>query len=352
LRSYPGPKLWAGFRLPYIYHQLTGTLPIKVKRLHDKYGPVVRVAPNELAYTSALAWKEIYGFMPGQPQNPKDLASLPADPHGQSVGILKASDAVHSRYRRLMSHAFSAKALEGQHSLIIPYVDLLIQKLKENAARPQNIAAWYNWATFDIIGDLSFGESFHGVRDQRCHPWVETILEGVDAGSVITAAERYGLVFVIKLLMPKAMMEKFNDFFMYSREKVESRLQRGSERPDFISYIMRNDKHGQQMSKEEIMANAEILVVAGSETTATLLSGVTYYLCTNPGVLEKVTREVRDSFSIDQDIHPQSVDKLDYVIAVLTEALRLYPPVAGSVPRISVNGGMIDGGKVPPGVSA
>lgn len=322
-----------------------------MKVIHDQYGPVVRVAPNELAYTTAVAWKDIYGFRTGQSQNPKDLTAIPPPHKGQAMNLVRANDAEHSRHRRLLSHAFSAKALEAQQPLIMSYVDLLIQRLKENAAQPQNMVAWYNWTTFDIIGDLTFGESFHGLRDQRWHPWVEAITEGLEAGGVINAIGRYGLDFAMQFLIPKAMLEKFDRLLVYLNEKVGSRLERGAERPDFISYVMRNDKDGQQMSKDEIEANAEVLVVAGSETTASLLAGATYYLCMSPGALKKVTAEVRHAFDTDRDIHLNSVNKLDYLLAVLNESLRIYPPVPSSLPRITVNGDMISGQWVAPGVS-
>ncbi len=134
-------------------------------------------------------------------------------------------------------------------------------------------------------------------------------------------------------------------------EKVASRMDSGTERPDFMSHIMRHDKDGRQMSRKEIEANAEVLVVAGSETTATLLSGATYYLCMNPRQLEKVTAEVRDAFERDQDINAHALSKLENLLAVLMETSRLYPPVPGSVPRITVNGDTIAGQWVPPAVS-
>ena len=114
---------------------------------------------------------------------------------------------------------------------------------------------------------------------------------------------------------------------------------------------MQNDKDGRQMSKAEMEANGEILMVAGSETTASLLSGATYYLCTNPRTLEKVTAEVREAFDSDRDINMSSASKLTYLLAVLNESLRMYTPAPGSIPRITVNGDTIAGQWVPPGVS-
>lgn len=106
------------------------------------------------------------------------------------------------------------------------------------------------------------------------------------------------------------------------------------------------------MSFEKLSANAEILVLAGSETTATLLSGCTYLLLTNPDKMEKLKHEVRSAFSSDSDITASSVNNLSYMLGVLNEALRLYPPVTSSLVRVVPPGGdMVADHWVPEGVS-
>lgn len=81
-----------------------------------------------------------------------------------------------------------------------------------------------------------------------------------------------------------------------------------------------------------------MLIVAGSETTATLLCGVTYLLLHNPEAMRKVTEEVRAAFASEKDITLTSVGKLTYMLACLNEALRQYPPVAIGMPRVVPEG--------------
>lgn len=108
----------------------------------------------------------------------------------------------------------------------------------------------------------------------------------------------------------------------------------------------------QKMSFEQLSANAEILVLAGSETTATLLSGCTYLLLTNPDKMEKLKHEVRSTFASDSEITASSVNKLSYMLGVLNEALRLYPPVTSTLVRVVPPGGdVIADYWVPEGVS-
>lgn len=93
------------------------------------------------------------------------------------------------------------------------------------------------------------------------------------------------------------------------------------------------------MSFEELSGNALILVLAGSETTATLLSGCIYLLLSNPDKLEKLKQEVRSTFKNETEINGNSVNRLSYMLAVLNEALRLYPPITSTLTRTVPPGG-------------
>lgn len=106
------------------------------------------------------------------------------------------------------------------------------------------------------------------------------------------------------------------------------------------------------MTFEEIASHAFILIVAGSETTATLLTAATYFLATNQGSLVKLTEEIRSSFKTEDQIDMTSVQNLSYLLAVLDESMRLYPPAPASSPRMAREGGdTILGRYIPEGVS-
>jgi cytochrome P450 len=72
-------------------------------------------------------------------------------------------------YRRNFSPAFSDKALREQEPIMKKYFDLLIQRLHENWVKPVDIVQWYNSTTFDLIGDLLFGESYGCLENSRLH---------------------------------------------------------------------------------------------------------------------------------------------------------------------------------------
>jgi cytochrome P450 len=104
------------------------------------------------------------------------------------------------------------------------------------------------------------------------------------------------------------------------------------------------------MTKEEIIPTFAILLVAGSETTGTMLSATTFLLCKHPEIYSKLTNEIRTSFASEDEITMVSVNKLKYQLAVLEEALRIFPPAPSGGPRtVPPEGGNISGRWVPGG---
>lgn len=119
-------------------------------------------------------------------------------------------------------------------------------------------------------------------------------------------------------------------------------------RKDFMSNILENkEAHG--VTAAEMQAHASVMVLAGSETIATSLSGMTYYLCRNADVYRKLTTEIRTAFANYDDIKGQSTERLSYLKAVIEEELRIFPAVPFGVPRYSP-GETVDGHFIPEGV--
>jgi cytochrome P450 len=69
--------------------------------------------------------------------------------------------ALHSVLRKTFSHGFSAKALAEQEGIVQGFIDLFIVQLARNCTKKtSDVVRWYNFVTFDIIGELTFGEPF------------------------------------------------------------------------------------------------------------------------------------------------------------------------------------------------
>ena len=91
---------------------------------------------------------------------------------------------------------------------------------------------------------------------------------------------------------------------------------------------------------------------AGSETTATSLSCITYYLLRNPEVSRKLQDEIRGAFKSYDEINARSTTSLKYLNAVCLEGMRIYAPLPFPLPRIVPEGGdTVDGHHLPANVS-
>ncbi|KAK1456008.1 cytochrome P450 [Colletotrichum cuscutae] len=361
LSRYPGPKLAGVTRAYYLFFDVRGVSHWKVKEWHEKYGEVIRIAPGELSYTSGQAWQTIYGFpnKEGTGNFEKDAQWWNKNVNGVE-NILTADDAGHKRMRRLQNPAFSDKALRAQESVITGYVKLLIHKLhgqvssgSAESAAVVDMNSWYNFTTFDIIGDLAFGEPFYCLRDAEWHWWLHAVFDIFQAGTYLRAARRFPspLSEILLLLIPRRLIKTRVAQFQFGVERVNRRLEQETDCPDFMYYILQgSDEKG--MLTEEIYAAAQVLIVAGSETTATGLTAATYLLCENPQTLAKLTSEIRNTFENEDDITIQSTAGLSYLNAAIEEALRLGPPGPGTFPRVVPDGGrMVCGQFVPAGYS-
>lgn len=361
LAKFPGPKMNAISSLPSVYSLLRGRLPLDNKRLHDKYGSVVRVSPNELAFNSLRGWEDIYGFKKDgrQPMHKDPIHVGSVDPLPGASTLTMSDDINHARQRRALSHSFSEKALREQEYIIHGYIDKLVENFHRMAGTGEelNLVNWLNFTTFDIIGDLAFGEPFGCLDTGAFHSWVSLIYETVKVGALEQATRRIAEAggwwqTTLLNLIPDKVRQKRRDHLAFSREKVMQRLANEStEHKDFIYYILKQ-KDKFNLHQNEIVLNGALFIVAGSETTANLLSGLFARLMWNPDKYRKLCEEIRSSFTTEDDITYEQTSKLPYLNACLEEGLRIHPPVpTGLLRTVPKAGDMIDGFWVPGGVS-
>ncbi|KAK5626223.1 hypothetical protein RRF57_001938 [Xylaria bambusicola] len=359
LRSYPGPLLYRASRLSYIFTQLQGKLPFKVLEWSNKYGPVIRIAPDELAYTHPDAWQNIYGHYTGaKVGGHEEFPKSPATYQTKGIQVSIAGDVRdrHRKLRRQLAPIFSERAIRDQEVIIDKYVSLLIKRLHEycedeisyadGEARPGrkktrpnrlDLRAWYNWTTFDIIGDMSYGESFGCLEKAAYDPWVADITETVRSGPEMQAFKLLGLEDLLVLgYRWQWLFSARTEHEKRVEQKLNRRIALGTKRNDFLAPLIEN-KH--DWDRGTIRSNAAVLTIAGSETTATTLCGVTFLLLNSPECLQRLTEEVRTTFDSEEEINMTSVGKLTYMIACLNESLRRYPPVPTGMPRVVPKGG-------------
>jgi len=346
-----------------MYNRATGQIVKWIHALHIQHGPVVRIAPDELSFIEPEAWKDIYGHRAaGKLTFQKDLRFYGQDfftKPGEPTGIVRADDVNHVRQRRLFSAGFSEKALREQEPLLKKYVDVLIEKL-DNASQEKagkaNLVDWFNFTTFDIMADLTFAEPLHLLDNSSYSAWVRSVMGSVKFVVAHQIASGIpGLEPLLQKAIPKSFLEKKQTHLEFSSRRVDKRLAMKTERPDIWTYVLRfsnsEENKDRGLSLNEMYSNASTFMLAGTETTATLLSGLTYLLLKHPQRMERLVAELRNSFPTREAITLEKLVGLEYLNACIEEALRIYPPVPTGLPRITpANGAEICGRYVPAGV--
>ncbi|PSN70543.1 benzoate 4-monooxygenase cytochrome-like protein P450 [Corynespora cassiicola Philippines] len=347
LRRYPGPKTWAATRLAWAVSMQSGNLHRRLHELHQEYGPIVRIAPNELSYIDARAWKDIFMSHTGDKVITKN-GTWGKQPPGAPESIMSINEAAHTRHRRALMGAFTEHAV-AEHAPILEYfVGLMISKFKEQAAvdgqAVVNIISWLDFLTFDISGALSFGESFDCVKNGKAHPWVDiTIAFG--KGSTLVAAVNFfsPLDKLLKLAIPRSILKKVEYHKAIAKAKVQQRLsvQDGTKSQDYVYSILQyNRQKGEvKISQEELEVDMSLLIFAGAETTSAAMASIFNALLRHPSALRKVEDEVRKNFQHEDEIKVETVAHLEYLTAVIEESVRLYPPASLGIPRVIPKGG-------------
>jgi len=139
--------------------------------MHEQYGPLVRIAPDEVACADPEAIRKIY-----RTQAP--LSKTHFYPVWGSNNFSKYPDhfvntdeKLHSSRRRIVNNVYSMSTI----LTLEPYIDdcsaMLTQRLDEFATSGTvvNLGQWLHWYAFDVIGELFFGKAFGFMSEAEDH---------------------------------------------------------------------------------------------------------------------------------------------------------------------------------------
>lgn len=181
---------------------------------------------------------------------------------------------------------------------------------------------------------------------------VRIIFAGIRVATRITILAYYPWIWaVFKAIVPESVNKKRVDHFQHSVNRVTKRLEKGRESGDVdIWDLVLGQKEGRGLTRAEMDSNASLFMIAGTETTATLLSGLTNLLLNSPECMKKLTAEIRGAFASVDDMKMEQLAALPYLAACIKEAFRLYPPVPLGLPRKTpADGTTVVGNFIPPG---
>ena len=190
---------------------------------------------------------------------------------------------------------------------------------------------------------MAYGESFNGLKTNKSNEWIENIENMLRLFPILILVTASPLISKILLFLASDKIKKSREGHQkmaadLTMKRINNAAQ--TERGDFMTFMLRSRGKEHGLSDVELSSNSDTLIVAGSETTATLLSGVTYHLLSSPETYARCVAEVRNTFASEAEISFKSASaKLPYMLACLDEALRLFPPVPTGLVRQTLPGG-------------
>ncbi|KAH8699008.1 cytochrome P450 [Talaromyces proteolyticus] len=361
LRHIPGPKLYAISHLPILRRNINGTWCLYVSKLHEKYGPVIRVSPNEVLFISPSAWNTIWRSK-GTRSFEKDPLNYPPTLTGVD-NMLIANSKAHLRMRRALNPAFTDGAILEQERDIQKFTNSLVSKLKQKAASgtPIDMQQWFSLYTFDLVGKLLYSRPFGCLQSEEHHPYVAMIYDLITMVPYLSIFSRLtvfqllikgwnmdGLTWLARYFIPKKTYNAFKELLMFTFYATkESVHRRDTRRRDWISYFLRNNGES-TMSVDELGETSAILFIAGSESVASTVTSTLWFLMQNPISYQTLVEEIRTSFRDESEITITALKKLPYLTAVLEETMRLrHPTPPGFARTVPKDGAYIDGYFIP-----
>lgn len=167
MNKVPGP-LYARFtNLPLKAAVISGRRIHHVHALHERYGPLVRISPGEVAVADAQAYKQIHAVNSGFDKARWYHEFVDIDDTREGVFLMDGK--AHAARRRLLSRPFSKTHLR-QHweDVVRERVELAISQMsKEGSSGPVDILKWWTFMASDVSTHLMFGQSFHTLEQGK-----------------------------------------------------------------------------------------------------------------------------------------------------------------------------------------
>ncbi|NWW83142.1 CP46A hydroxylase, partial [Climacteris rufus] len=253
-------------------------------------------------------------------------------------GLVTVCNHEHWRkQRRIMDPAFSRSYLIGLMDTFNEKAEELMEKLEEKAdgKKEFSMLSMMSRVTMDIIAKVAFGLELKALSDDQTplpHA-VTKVLEGLNKARIPLVRYMPG-----QQKMVKEVKESVRLLRRVGKECLEQRreaIQNGKEATlDILTQILKGDALEETRDDENILDNFITFFVAGHETSANQMTFTVMALGQHPEILERAQAEVDDVLGAKRDVDYEDLGKLTYLSQVLKEALRLYPPVSGTLRRL------------------
>ncbi|EXJ84137.1 hypothetical protein A1O3_04804 [Capronia epimyces CBS 606.96] len=360
LARFPGPKLAAATLWYEFYYDVVkrGQFTFKIKELHDKYGPIIRINPHEIHVYDPAFYDDLYTNPPRKRDKYQWWVNLAS---AEGSGFSTLAHDLHRLRRSVLNPYFSKANIVRLEPVIMARIEKLSKRLAVAASGDEvvRLDVALMALTTDTISEYAFGLDPRYLDEPDFSlMWKDTIKGGFETGAL--CRQFPWLVPTMKRLPPSvvAAMNPQVGFLMQWQSRAKANVQsildeKPSDRKDGVGagadadadpgrqtmfHTLRDsDLPASEKSLQRLCDEAEIILGAGSETTAATLSRIWFYLLQSPSIPEKLRAELRTIISSPESAVPKlsAIERLPYLSAIISEGLRLSYSVTTRTPRIA-----------------
>ncbi|KAH6670399.1 cytochrome P450, partial [Halenospora varia] len=345
LSSIPGPRLAALTSWYKCYYDVyrPAQYIFKIKSLHAKYGPIVRITPREISISDLSFLDTIY-----LGKRDKDAEKVRA--LGVSTSIGGAVDwELHRRRREPLNTFFSRRSVLGLATRLEDTAAQLRQIFERGA---EDMSDLYTVFTSDVVSQYAFGHNQNVLANQErgaeMRKNIGTVLRGVKVNLQFPWI-RDGVRRLPKQLVGHWTPDGVKDmirFRMKIREEILQIIKGGEKGVSISNSLPRSIFHHllsspslppEEKTLPRLEDEATLLVMAGTESTAKSINLAHYYILANPSLMAKL----RDELKSKPSEMSEELFSLPYMSAIAIEAYRLSFGLTGRNPRVAPNEEMI-----------
>ncbi|KAK4194406.1 putative cytochrome P450 E-class, group I [Triangularia verruculosa] len=365
LRRYPGPFLAGYTNLWRLYQVRTGKYQLTIQKLHEKYGPVVRIGPNLLDLDFPELSRVLYGT-DGKWRKTEFYHNNSALVNGKiTYHMFSTTDqAEHAQMKRPIVKHYSL----GGVLAIEPHMDNVLGELMQHfdnrfikvPNQTCDLGEWIAFHAWDLLtsatfskpfGYMSHGHDFDGsiaAADKSLDyfaavgqiPWLDFLL---DKNPVVRIGPP-NLSNVSNIAMTSLIARMQGQDKNYNPEV-----------PDYLQrFIDAKATHPDIVHDGMVFGYLLVNLIAGADTTAISIRAIFYYVLKNPAIYSRLVNEIRSAGVDKSCAFPYAQARpLAYLEAVVREALRYHPGVAMLLERyVPEEGFTLPNGDFVPGGAA
>ncbi|KAI0543243.1 cytochrome P450 [Xylaria digitata] len=332
LSKYPGPRLAAMTDIWWAYASTTGRYPWIIEDVINRYGHVVRIAPNELVFLSPQAAKDIYLAQ----KNLELFVQVGYDALDTGDGGIsgETNPVKHREIAKRLAPAFSTRNFKAKEPTVQKHLDRFVDRIKDfgSGERGIQLQRWSDWLALDLSTDMTYGREMGQIRDMTDSILLSSTLK-LNLSltmSQITRKFRF-LTPLMYLTIPPSIWFTLPKLIRMNTEDVRVRIERRgkTDHLDYFEQLVPADgplpQDQKRISHLENVAGQ--LLLASWQPLANQFYSLILFLL---GELEAYTAL--------------------YLQACVQENLRMHQDTVDGLPRVSP-GALVDGAYIPRGVT-